>query len=392
MPPLLTCGRVYATLVRDTADPMGEAIPWEIVEIVMIPARTPFATRAAWYGADMARSNAWVRPLGERERGELDAALARVRRMPLFEIAKADFPLAATADFLAAVSEELEDGLGAVRITGIPVTRYSEDELRRVFWGICSHLGTAMYQNARGEIMGEVRDESRDPEPTYVIPQEGRVKSSRARARSTGPLRFHTDRTDVIALVCASNAKAGGVSKIASTVTIYNEILKRRPDLIEVLLEDFWRSRPEDEDGGPGGGVFKMPVFGIRDGKLTSQYSRTFVEQAQEYPGVPRLTAAQIAAMDLLAEVAEEVCLYAPFTPGDLQLLNNHVVFHGRTAYEDDPTQAQERLLFRLWLSVPNSRPLPEGFDVLWGSIAPGAIRGGAEQPVNRQRSPLMPA
>ena len=57
-----------------------------------------------------------------------------------------------------------------------------------------------------------------------------------------------------------------------------------------------------------------------------------------------------------------------------------------------DPSQAQERLLFRLWLSVPNSRPLPEGFDVLWGSIAPGAIRGGAEQPVNRQRSPLVHA
>jgi hypothetical protein len=358
----------------------------------MATARKPFATRAAWYGADLARSNAWVRTLGDREHRELDAALARVRAMPLFEIAREDFPLAATADFLAGVSDELEDGLGAVRITGIPVDRYSEDDLRRVFWGICTHLGTAMYQNARGEIMGEVRDESRDPAPTYVTSQEGRVKSSRARARSTGPLRFHTDRTDVIALVCARNAKAGGVSKIASTVTIFNEILKRRPDLVEVLLRDFWRSRPEDEDGGPGGGVFKMPVFGIRDGKLTSQYSRTFVEQAQEYPGVPRLTAEQIAAMDLLAEVAEEVCLYAPFSPGDLQLLNNHVVFHGRTAYEDDPTQAQERLLFRLWLSVPNSRPLPEGFDVLWGSIAPGAIRGGAEQPGSRQRSPLVHA
>jgi hypothetical protein len=360
--------------------------------MVMATARQVLATRAAWYGADMARSNDWLRPLGDRERAELDAALTRVRAMPLFEITKQDFPLAATADFLAAVSEELEDGLGAVRITGIPVARYSEDELRRVFWGICTHLGTAMYQNARGEIMGEVRDESRDSAPTYVTPEQGKVKSSRARARSTGPLRFHTDRTDVIALVCARNAKAGGVSKIASTVTIYNEMLKRRPDLVEVLFQDFWRSRPEDEDGGPGGGVFKMPVFGMRDGKLTSQYSRTFVEQAQEYPGVPRLTEAQIAAMDLLAEVAEEVCLYAPFAPGDLQLLNNHVVFHGRTEYEDDPSQAQERLLFRLWLSVPNSRPLPEGFDVLWGSIAPGAIRGGAEQPVNRQRSPLVHA
>jgi hypothetical protein len=355
----------------------------------MATARQPFATRAAWYGADMARSNAWVRPLGAGECGEIDAALERVRRIPLFEITKDDFPLAATADFLAAVSEELEDGFGAVRITGIPVARYSEDELRRVFWGICAHLGTAMYQNSRGEIMGEVRDESRDANPTYVIPQPGHTKSARARSRSTGPLRFHTDRTDVIALLCARDAKAGGVSKLASSVTIYNEILRRRPDLLEVLCRDFWRSLPEDEDGGPGGRVFKMPVFGIRDGKLTSQYSRTYIEQAQDYPEVPRLSAEQIAAMDLLAELAEEVCLYAPFTPGDLQLLNNHVVYHGRTAYEDDPTQA--RLLFRLWLSVPNSRPLPEGFDVLWGSIAAGAIRGGAEQPDHR-RSPLVPA
>jgi hypothetical protein len=95
--------------------------------------------------------------------------------------------------------------------------------------------------------------------------------------------------------------------------------------------------------------------------------------------------------MDLLAEIAEAVCLHAPFTPGDLQLLNNHVVFHGRTAYEDDATQGQDRLLFRLWLSVPNSRALPEGFDVLWGSIEPGAIRGGAEQQ-DQRRSPLESA
>ena len=54
----------------------------------MATARQPFATRAAWYGADMARSNAWVRPLAERERRELDAALDRVRRIPLFEITK----------------------------------------------------------------------------------------------------------------------------------------------------------------------------------------------------------------------------------------------------------------------------------------------------------------
>ncbi len=109
-------------------------------------------------------------------------------------------------------------------------------------------------------------------------------------------------------------------------------------------------------------------MFGVQDGRLTCQYSRTYVEQAQEFPEVPRLTSAQHEALDLLAEVAEEVCLYSPFVPGDIQLLNNHVIFHGRTAYEDDAVNHQERLLFRLWLSMPNSRRLPRGFEAFWGS------------------------
>jgi hypothetical protein len=40
----------------------------------------------------------------------------------------------------------------------------------------------------------------------------------------------------------------------------------------------------------------------------------------------------------------------------------------------------QDRLLYRLWLSMPNSRALPPGFDVLWGTIEPGAPRGGIAQ------------
>src|SRR5262249_17795096 len=126
--------------------------------------------------------------------------------------------------------------------------------------------------------------------------------------------------------------------------------------------------------------VYAMPVFGIRDGLFTSQYSRTFVEAAQRVDGVPRLSRAQDEALDLLAEVAQELCYEMTMEPGDIQLLNNHVIYHGRTAYEDAEGPDSDRLLFRLWLSMPNSRPLPEGFEVLWGRIEPGALRGGIAQ------------
>ena len=240
--------------------------------------------------------------------------------------------------------------------------------------------------------MGEVRDETKLPTKTYAPLEEGKITSSRARARSTGPLRWHTDRCDVIALLCVRNAKAGGISKLTSIVTIYNEILRRRPDLLELLCQDYWRARPTDEDGPTSSRAFALPVFGVQDGRLTCQYSRTYVEQAQEFPEVPRLTSAQIEALDLLAAVAEEVCLYSPFVPGDIQVLNNHVIFHGRTAYEDDSASHQERLLFRLWLSMPNSRLLPRGFEDFWGSADAGALRGGVIQPSTGDRVPLTAA
>ncbi len=343
-------------------------------------------SKAAWYGEALTRSGAWIRSFTPDHLQEIDAALAGVGDAPLFGFTRTDFPLPQTAALLAEIQHELEDGYGMVRIQGLDAARYTEDELRHIFWGLGTHLGTALYQNARGEIMGEVRDETRLPDPSFVQGGPGSVVSSRARARSTGPLRWHTDRCDVIALLCARNAATGGASKLASIVTIYQEIARRRPDLLAVLCQDYWRARPADEDGQVATRAFAMPVFGLRDGRITSQYSRTYVEQAQEYPEVPRMTDAQVEALDLLAAVAEETCLLAPFEAGDIQLLNNHMIYHGRTAYEDDT--AFSRLLLRLWLSVPNSRRLPDGFEVLWGDTAPGALRGGVVQPGSGARVP----
>jgi hypothetical protein len=206
------------------------------------------------------------------------------------------------------------------------------------------------------------------------------VPSARARSRSTGPLRFHTDKCDVLALLCASNGIAGGVSRVVSTVAIHDEMARRRPDLLAVLYDDFWRMRPADEEGAQHADrVFRMPVFARGpEGDFTSQYSRTYVEMAHEVAGVPPLRAEQVEAMDVLAALAEELCAEAAFTPGDVQLLNQHVTYHGRTAYADDAAAGAHRVLLRVWLAVPGSRALPDGHRVQWGAVEAGALRGGA--------------
>ncbi len=141
-------------------------------------------------------------------------------------------------------------------------------------------------------------------------------------------------------------------------------MLERRPDLLELLFQDYWRSRFGEEGTKKDGEAttretaYPLPIFGLRDGKFTSHYSLTFIEAAQMAPGVPKLTDAQREAIDVLMQTAEELCFEMTLEPGDLQLINSHVTYHGRTPFEDDASSGNDRMLLRLWLTMRNNRPL----------------------------------
>ncbi|HUA56773.1 MAG TPA: TauD/TfdA family dioxygenase [Candidatus Sulfotelmatobacter sp.] len=338
----------------------------------------------AWLGTDIAQSPVWVRDLAPTALAEIDAALRAVqaRGLPWQSITRADFPLPSLDALFDDVARELERGCGMVKLRGVPVARYGEDELRQIYVGIATHVGRLLYQNRRGELMRDIRDEGADVGRRYGQVQTGTggvFLSSYARTLSNGALRFHTDRCDVVALLCVRRSRAGGVSKLASSVAVHNTILARRPDLLEVLFKDYHRSRFGEETGGERV-AYALPLFGVRDRKFTSHYSRTYIESAQMIPGVPKLSAEQIEALDLLDAVADELSFGMTLEPGDIQFLNNHVIYHARTPFEDDAAAGQSRLLYRLWLWMPNSRPLPAGHEVLWRRIEPGVPRGGIGQ------------
>ena len=207
----------------------------------------------------------------------------------------------------------------------------------------------------------------------------GAFLSSYARTLSNGALRYHTDRTDVVGLLCVGQARSGGVSKLCSSAAVHNEMLRRRPDLLEVLYQPIIRSRFGEEASGPDE-TYPLPVFGVRDGKSTSHYSLTYIEVAQMVPDVAPLSSAQREAIEMLMTLAEELSFEMRLEPGDMQFLNNHVIYHGRTPFLDDPGKGMSRLLYRLWLSAPNSRALPPDHAVLWGNVDAGALRGGIGQ------------
>jgi len=347
----------------------------------------PITGACAWRGKDIARSRRWVRDLRPADIAEIEAALAGVERRGLgwHEIRRANFPLPGLSSLLADIAEELENGCGMMKLRGLPVARYSEDQLRKLYFGIGANLGTPVFQNRSGELMRLIRDEGAEVGEKYGQIERVRMAdgkpflSSYARTLSNGLLRFHTDRTDVVALLCVRQAAKGGVSTICSSVSVMNEMLKRRPDLCALLFEPYHRSR-HGEESETAENVYALPVFGVRDGCFTSHFSLTYIEAAQTVPGVPRMSAEQKEALDMLLALARELSFEMTLAPGDIQFLNSHVTYHGRTPFEDDAASGRDRLLMRLWLAMPNSRALPMGQEVLWRNVEAGALRGGIAQ------------
>jgi hypothetical protein len=173
-------------------------------------------------------------------------------------------------------------------------------------------------------------------------------------------------------------AMRGGVSKLASSVSAHNQIARRRPDLLEVLYQPIYQSWNREEPPGEPP-CYPQPIFSMQDGKLACCYIRSWINDAQRFPEVPRLTTQQIEAMDLLDSIANEEGFHFTyeFRPGDLQLLNNHTCLHARTAFGDYPERDRRRHFLRMWLSVPNSRPLSPAMGTLYRDQRPGVVRGG---------------
>jgi hypothetical protein len=255
------------------------------------------------------------------------------------------------------------------------------DELQLIWMGLGIYLGTPRLQDCNGQLMRRICNEGGNVGQRHgqLSDQGQQFLSSKARTYSNGVLRFHTDRVDVVGLLTVQQAEHGGSSKIVSTQAVHNAMLEQRPDLVELLYQPFYRSRLGEETGGDKS-IYPLPVFAIRDGNFTSHFSRTYIEAAQLLPDTPVMTDAQWLAVDLMAQWCEDLCYSMTLEPGDIQLLNNHVVYHARDAFEDAASGNQQRLLLRLWLAMENSRALPENHRVLWGDVRAGAPRGGIGQ------------
>lgn len=265
------------------------------------------------------------------------------------------------------IRSRLENGNGALLIRGFSLEGLDKDSARQSFLAWCRRVGTSVSQSIDGDEVFDVADAGLS---------ENDPKNRGPNTRK--PLSYHTDRCDVIAFLCWKQAVAGGENEIVSSMHLYNEIARRRPDLLEVLKGTFMYKR-HSVDGGNDRPYCNQPVFSFREDYFACCFLRVLIDRADADPSLPDLTSKQREALDFLEEVAGEPGNALRFLqqPGDILLLNNWVTLHRRAGFTDSEVTAEKRCLFRVWLSVPNSRPLVDDFKENYGSVEAGAVRGG---------------
>ncbi|HYC00213.1 MAG TPA: TauD/TfdA family dioxygenase [Candidatus Limnocylindrales bacterium] len=303
------------------------------------------ASPADWRGPQLAaRQDEWLVRLTAREIGEIgeatDALMAR--GVPMADVARDDFVLPTLAGTIRAWRDEIDHGRGFLLVRGLPVRDWGDDKCAYAYWGLGHHLGTPGAQNPQDELLGHVIDYGEKADNPVV-----------RLYRTAGKIDFHCDAADAVGLLCLRTARSGGQSRIVSSVAVFNEVQRRRPDLASRLFEPFVLDRRGEERAGEPASVPIQPCCFGEDGRLRTFYHSEYFRSAARLQGI----SIDERARELL-DLYDQLCASPDFhldmwlEPGDIQIISNHTTVHSRTAYEDWPEPDRKRHLLRLWLSL----------------------------------------
>lgn len=326
----------------------------------------------AWRAADLERDRSWLYQLTATEVAEIDRAVLSVRKAGLKTLAvrSRDFPLPTLSARIREIWDQLENGRGMTIMRGLPVERYDPADAELVFWGIGSHLGICIPQNSKGDYIGRVEDSG----AKWGELRHGEITRGYV---TRAYLPFHSDTGDVASLLCVRAAKSGGYTSIVSSTSIFNAILESEPEALPALFRGFYYSlRGESGEGVSKVSTYPIPVFSFHEGRLNARYIRRTIETGARMGGMP-LTDDERHALDVMDKhsKSEELCFSMMMEPGDLQYVQNFVVLHSRTEFEDYEEAQRKRLMLRLWLQVPHARALIREHETLFGETTPFPTR-----------------
>jgi alpha-ketoglutarate-dependent taurine dioxygenase len=303
---------------------------------------------SAWKRADIRETDYRV-VLDATCLDEIRRVVDEIRAHPLPTILRspADFDMTNCHAAMAEVRRILKEGVRFAVVDRLPVEELSKPEAEAIYWLLSSMVARPVAQKLDGTMIYDVHDTGQQALPgSGIRPDKTNIE-----------IRFHIDNAynttppEIVGLLCLKTAKSGGVSRVLSFHTVYNELLAHHRELIPRLYQPFWFDRQREFFPGEPDTVF-APVFeDSDDGELRARFSVHQINGGYAMKGMPvdnEGAAALAATLDIFEQ--PKVSIDFEFKPGEIQFVDNRTLGHSRTEFEDWPEPERRRHLVRLWL------------------------------------------
>jgi hypothetical protein len=175
---------------------------------------------SAWNGTFMSQNpHIWMDILTNADK---EAMLQAVRNFEALNktvesMSVGDFPL--SSDLLRKIDSWKHQlsgtGRGFQLVRGVPVQQWTIKQSEIFFFALGKYLGVPGAQDVQGSLLGHVTD-------------VGSTNQTERPYRTHADIGYHCDGADIVGLLCIHPAKSGGASRIISSVTMYNQLLKHK--------------------------------------------------------------------------------------------------------------------------------------------------------------------
>jgi len=297
-----------------------------------------------WTGTDYSlKPVSYINIITEDNIQDLKHAISHFKELglPRGMISPETFPLA--RDFstkLRGINDEVNNGRGFAVLRGLRPSDYSEEDVIILYAGITSHVASH-----RAGFMDHIRYEREDEKKGENLrPTELPVAMD-----------FHTDADagNILSMFTLSMSQSGGNQHLSSFWRVYNTMMERNPEAIEILAQEWHWEKPNRADSARTNNIMHRPIVGHVEGKAQINFGSSFVAGHPKYPrsaAAPPLKEKQRSALDLLLAVAKEHSFQLSQQAGDILFVNNLSIMHARDSFIDDADSDTQRHVLRLWL------------------------------------------
>lgn len=299
----------------------------------------------AWHGPDLADEE-FVVKIGPAAMAELDNVVAEQRKAPVptLILEPEHFPLGACRELMAQIKRRLDTGLGFAILDRLPVDRWTQRELLDTYWLLGSLIEPPVAQEWSGKMIYDVRYDGK-----------GYTSDTRTALTPEG-LDMHNDSSmgeapaNYLSLLCLQTARSGGKSSLASAYAAHNHFLSEHPELVERLYQPFYRDKQEYQPEGAEHTNW-YPIFADEGGGIRIRFNERVIRRGYRKTGqvLDNAGAEAVAVLNaFLTDPAHRHDFW--MEQGQIQILDNRTIVHGRTPYEDHDEPEKRRHLVRLWL------------------------------------------